>query len=50
MLHYVAILKALSLVDQIDQFLPPHQFNPEQVYKMQGHVRQRARRSSPKGH
>ena len=48
MLHYVAILQALSLVDQIEQFLPPHQFNPEQVYKMQGRVRQRARRSRRK--
>jgi putative transcriptional regulator len=41
---YVALLQALRLVEQIDQFLPPRQFDPELVHKMQGHERQRARR------
>jgi putative transcriptional regulator len=42
--NYVALLQALRLVDQIEQFLPPHQFDPELVHKMQGLERQRARR------
>lgn len=44
MRDYVALLQAMGLIEQIDRFLPPHQFDPEQVFKMQGHERQRARR------
>jgi transcriptional regulator with XRE-family HTH domain len=42
--NYIALLQALRLIEQIDLFLPPRQFDPELVHKMQGHERQRARR------
>lgn len=39
---YVAVLMSLGLVDQLDQFLPVPQTNPELVFKANSKVRQRA--------
>lgn len=42
--NLVAILQALNLTDQLDQFLPPQPISPIQLAKLQGKQRQRAPR------
>ena len=39
---FVALLQALNLVAQLDQFLPPQTLSPLQLAKLQGKRRQRA--------
>ena len=39
---FIAILAALNLLDQLDQFLPVQDISPLQLAKLQGKKRQRA--------
>lgn len=39
---FIAILAALNLLDQLDQFLPVQDISPLQLAKLQGKQRQRA--------
>lgn len=39
---FVALLQALNLLAQLDQFLPPQTLSPVQLAKLQGKRRQRA--------
>lgn len=40
--NFIAILIALRLTEQLDQFLPPQPLSPVQLAKLQGKSRQRA--------
>lgn len=42
LLTFIALLKALGMIDQIDNFLPPVPFSPIQLAKLAGKTRQRA--------
>ncbi len=46
--NLVAILQALDLLEQIDLFLPPQDYSPMQMLKLQGKKRQRASRATLK--
>lgn len=40
---FIAIMQILSLVDQLDAFLPPQEISPIQLAKLRGKQRERAR-------
>lgn len=44
--HFIAILSALSLIDQLNLFLPDQQLSPLQLAKLKGRERQRASRKN----
>lgn len=44
--HLIAILSALSLIDQLNMFLPVQQLSPLQLAQFKGQQRQRASRKS----
>jgi len=41
----IAVLRTLEALDQLDSFIPPQEIDPIALAKMQGKMRQRARRN-----
>lgn len=41
----IGILRGLNCLDEIDSFLPPDHISPIQLAKLNGNIRQRARKS-----